>query len=136
MRAANETIQRRIFLFNGEIRENFLLFSVVPALNVANLAVLSFLAYQLRGRENRQIVVKNGSCVVIYSRNLLKMAAAKNDYDLPNLTGLTWEGRGGGRPLLTSSFSFHCGVRGTLPQLPKPIPPPAYIETQLYFWQS
>ena len=27
-------------------------------------------------------------CVVIYSRNLLKMAAAKNDYDLPNLTGL------------------------------------------------
>ena len=89
--AANEAIQRRIFLFNCEIRENFLLFSVVPALNVANLEVLSFLAYQLRGRENRKIVVKNGSCVVIYSRNLLKMAAAKNDYDLPNLTGLILE---------------------------------------------
>ena len=80
-------------LFNGRffhstVRENFLLFSVVSALNVANLAVLSFLAYQLQGRENHQIVVKNGSCVVIYGRNLLKMAAAKNDYDLPNFTGL------------------------------------------------
>ena len=60
---------------------------MVPALNVANLTVLSFLANQLRGRENHQMV-KNGSCVVIYSRNLLKMAAAKNDYNLPNLTGL------------------------------------------------
>ena len=42
-------------------------------------------------RENRQIVVKNGSCVVIYSRNLLKMAHAKNDEDLPNVPRLIRE---------------------------------------------
>ena len=42
--------------------------------------------FKIRLRTLSKMVV----CVIIYSRNLLKMAAAKNDYDLPNFTGLNW----------------------------------------------